>query len=308
MELSVLIVNWNTRDLLAQCLTSIVSDPTWLAGYSAEVWVVDNASSDGSPEMVREQFPWVKLIENGENVGFARANNQAIRRSSGAYLLLLNSDTAVKPHAVQRLLSFMAEHPEVGAAGARLFYADGTMQTSCYPAPSLSRELWRLFHLDALWPYSAYRVGSWDFVKTHPVDVLLGACLMLRREVVDQVGLLDETYFMYSEEVDLCHRIRQAGWLIRWVPEAEVIHFSGQSTKQAAVDMFLQLYHGKLRYFRKHHGRTAGWLYRFILCAAAVTRLLITPLIFLERPSRRRRHLHLANCYRRLLFSLPTLK
>jgi GT2 family glycosyltransferase len=307
MDLSILIVNWNTRDLLFDCLTAILSDPGWLTGYTAEIWVVDNASDDGTPDMVRQHFPWVKLIENRENVGFARANNQAIRQSAGDYLLLLNSDTAVKPHAVQKLLSFMAEHPKAGAAGARLLFADGTMQTSCYPAPSLSRELWRLLHLDALRPYGAYRLSSWDSVTPRRVDVLLGACLMLRREVLEQVGLLDETYFMYTEEVDLCHRIRQVGWALYWVPEAVVTHFSAQSTKQAAVEMFLQLYRGKLLYFRKHHGLPAGLLYKFVLFTAAMMRLLMTPLILLEGPSRRRRHLHLAHCYRRLLFALPAL-
>jgi GT2 family glycosyltransferase len=307
MDLSILIVNWNTRDLLAQCLHSIVSDPTWLAGYTAEIWVVDNASSDGSPDMVRQRFPGLNVIENRENVGFARANNQAIQCSSGRYLLLLNSDTAVQPHAIQRLLCFMEQHPEAGAAGARLHFADGRMQTSCYPAPSLSRELWRLLHLDALWPYGAYPVSRWDRARPRRVDVLLGACLMLRREVLDEVGLLDETYFMYTEEVDLCQRIRQAGRTLYWVPEAVVTHFSAQSTRQAPVEMFLHLYRGKLLYFRKHHGHPAGLLYKLVLFTVAVLRLLMTPLILFERPSRRRRHLHLAHCYRQLLFALPAL-
>jgi GT2 family glycosyltransferase len=307
MDLSILIVNWNTRDLLATCLASILSDPFWLAGYTAEIWVVDNASGDGSAEMVRRDFPSVKLIENRENVGFARANNQAIRQSNGRYLLLLNSDTAVRPQALQRLYCFMEAHPEAGGAGARLLYGDGTMQRSCHPAPSLSRELWRLLHLDALWPYAVYPFARWDLGTPRSVDVLLGACLMLRREVVEQVGLLDENFFMYSEEVDLCHRIRQAGWSLHWVPEAVVTHYSGQSTKQAAVEMFLQLYRGKLLYFRKHHGPLAALFYKVILLTVSALRLLLAPLVVLQRPPQRRRHLHLAHCYRRLLFSLPAL-
>jgi GT2 family glycosyltransferase len=307
MDLSIIIVNWNTRDLLSGCLTTIAADPSWQAGYTAEVWVVDNASTDGSPALVRQRFPWAKLIENQENAGFARANNQAIRQSNGRYLLLLNSDTAVRPHALQRLFCFMEEHPQAGAAGARLLYGDGTMQRSCDPAPSLARELWRLLHLDAVWPYAVYRLEGWDLHTPRPVDVLLGACLMFRHEVVDQVGLLDETFFMYSEEVDFCHRIRQAGWSIFWVPQAEVTHYAGQSTKQAAVEMFLQLYRGKVLYFRKHHGPVAGLLYKMILLLVSLLRLSLTPMAYLERPWRRRQHLHLAACYRRLLRTLPNL-
>jgi GT2 family glycosyltransferase len=307
MDLSIIIVNWNTRELLANCLSSIAADPSWQAGYTAEVWVVDNASTDGSPAWVRQHFPWVKLIENKENLGFARANNQAIRQSSGHYLLLLNSDTAVRPHALQRLWYFMEQQPEAGAAGACLFNGDGSLQHSCYPAPSLSGELWRLLHLDTLWAYDAYRPERWDTLTPQPVDVLLGACLMVRRAVVKQVGLLDEDYFMYSEEVDLCYRIRQASWTIYWLPEAEVVHFGGQSTRQVADEMFLQLYRGKVLYFRKHHGQPAGSLYKLVLFTAAVLRLLLTPLVFLQRPAQRRHQLHLAHRYRRLLFALPTL-
>jgi GT2 family glycosyltransferase len=307
MDLSIIIVNWNTRDLLSGCLTAITADPSWQAGYTAEVWVVDNASQDGSPAWVRQHFPWVKLIENQENVGFARANNQAIRQSNGRYLLLLNSDTAVSPDALQRLYCFLEEQPQAGGAGARLLYADGTMQRSCDLAPSLARELWRLLHLDAFWPYAVYPLARWDLSTSHTVDVLLGACLMLRREVVEQVGLLDENFFMYSEEVDLCHRLRQAGWTLHWVPDAVVIHYSGQSTKQAAVEMFLQLYRGKLLYFRKHHGRLAGGLYKVILFVVSLLRLLLAPLVVLQRPPQRQRRLHLARCYHRLLLALPTL-
>jgi N-acetylglucosaminyl-diphospho-decaprenol L-rhamnosyltransferase len=307
VDLSIVIVSWNTRDLLADCLHLLWSNLIAFQENSVETFVVDNASADGTAAMVRNCFPWVRLIENQENVGFAQANNQAIRCSSGRYLLLLNPDTAVRPGAVQGLLRFMDEHTQAGAAGARLLNADGSLQESCHRAPTLSGEAWRLFHLDAIWPYHTYRLHHRDLDRPRPVDVLQGACVMLRRQIVDQVGLLDEEYFMYSEEVDLCHRIRQAGWQIYWVPRTEVVHYGGQSTRQVAAEMFLQLYQGKLLFFRKHHGRAVALLYKFILFAAVTARLLIAPLALLERSSRRNRHLHLAACYRRLLFSLPRL-
>ena len=266
---------------------------------------MDNASTDGSAQMVRERFPWVRLIENRENVGFARASNQAIRDSAGRYVLLLNPDTEVKPGALETLVRFMDAHSKAGAAGARLLDPDGTLQPSCHPAPTLSRELWRLFHLDALWPYACYPMAVWDLDTPREVDAAQGACLILRREALDQVGLLDEDYFIYSEEVDLGHRLRQHGWEVYWVPQAVVVHYGGRSTEQVAPEMFLRLYQGKVLYFRKHHGWLAVRAYKLILLVAALARLLVSPLAWLERPPRRQEHLALAGHYRRLVTALP---
>jgi N-acetylglucosaminyl-diphospho-decaprenol L-rhamnosyltransferase len=304
VDLSVVIVNWNTRDLLARCLESVITH-CGQADLTTEILVVDNSSADGSAEMVREQFPQAQLIENSENVGFARANNQAIRPSCGRYVLLLNPDTEVRPGALQRLVRFMAEHPAAGAAGTRLLNPDGTLQSSCHPAPTLARELWRLLHLDALRPYAVYPMARWDLNKPRVVEVIQGACLILRRATLDQVGWLDEDYFMYSEEVDLCYRLRQAGWQLYWLPQAKVVHYGGQSTQQVAAEMFLQLYQAKLIYFRKNHGWPAAQAYKLILLVAALARLLLSPLAWLEGSSRRQRHLTLTGHYRRLLLALP---
>lgn len=304
MELSIIIVNWNIRDVLAQCLESVWEDVETLGTRNAETFVVDNASRDDTAQMVRERFPWVRLIENGENMGFAWANNQAIRQSSGRYVLLLNPDTKVKRGALGTLVRFMDEHPEAGAAGARLLNPDGTLQVSCHPAPTLRRELWRLFHLDAIYPYAAYPVTDWDLETPRTVDVVQGACLILRRTVLDQAGLLDEEYFIYSEEVDLCRRVRQAGWPIYWVPQARVVHYGGQSTQQVAGEMFLCLYQGKVLYFRKHYGRWAAQVYKIIVMVAALTRLLLSLLAWLEPPPQRARHLALTGNYWRLLWAL----
>jgi hypothetical protein len=267
--------------------------------------VIDNASDDGSAEMVREQFPWVTLIENKTNVGFAPANNQAILNAMGRYVLLLNPDTEVKPGAVEALVRFLEANPQAAGAGSRLLNRDGTLQLSCHPMPTLFRELLRMFHLTHIWPNAAYPMGSWDLEEPRRVDVLQGACLLLRREALDEVGLFDERYFFYSEEVELCCRLQHAGWLLYWVPQSQVVHYGGQSSQQVVGEMFLQLYYGKIIFFRQHYGRLATQTYKSILFAAALARLLISPLAWLEEPARRERHLKLARYYRRLLFALP---
>lgn len=305
MELSVIIVSWNTCDLLMQCLESVIADTATLSCPNTEILVVDNASTDGTVEAIHQQFPQVCVIENEHNVGFAQANNQAIGQSKGRYVLLLNPDTEIKPDALHTLLDFMESEPQIGLVGAQLLNADGSLQTSCYPAPTLLRELWRLFHLDSLYPYGTYRMTDWEITKPRQVDALLGACLLIRRRVLDEVGMLDENYFMYSEEIDLCYRVRQAGWPIYWVPQAQIVHYGGQSTQQVPSKMFLHLYGSKLRYFRKHYGRFFALAYKFTLFAAAMARLVLTPLALLEKPAKRRHHLHLAGNYGRLIIALP---
>jgi len=300
--LSIIIVSWNTALLLENCLASILANPPT---SPVETWVVDNVSTDHSPGMVRERFPQVCLIENRENVGFARANNQAIQRCSGKYVLLLNPDTLVSSGALQALIDFLKNHPETGAVGARLLNPDGSLQISSHPRPTLSRELWRLFHLDALLPYAAYPPTKWGTNQPQEVDVLMGACLLVRKEVLDQVGFLDEDYFIYSEEVDLCYRIQRAGWCIYWVPQAEVVHFGGQSTQQVATEMFLNLYRSKIKYFRKHHAWPVAQLYKLILRIAALARIILAPLVIFEHSSRRQKHLTLVDRYWRLVLALP---
>lgn len=304
MELSILIVNWNTRDLLAQCLESVYAYPP---NVGFEVIVVDNNSSDGSASMVREKFPHITLLENDANVGFAKANNQAIAQSHGGHKLLLNPDTLVQPDALTVLVSFMRENPTVGAAGSLLLNSDGTLQTSCFPAPTLFRELWGLFHFDKLIPLANYRMNDWPHDKPRPVDTIRGACMIIRGDVLDRIGALDEDYFMYSEEVDLCLRLRRKGWQIYWVPQARIIHFGGQSTQQAAVRMFIQLYRGKLQYFRKNYGRAYAVAFKIILIFASLARLLMSPLSILSSSTQRSRSLWLAKGYSRLLLQLPRM-
>jgi N-acetylglucosaminyl-diphospho-decaprenol L-rhamnosyltransferase len=298
VDLSVVIVNWNTRELLFRCLQSIQNHPP---ARLYEIWVVDNGSSDGSATVVREEFPWVNLIANAENLGFAAANNQAIRQAQGEYVVLLNSDTEVRPGALQSLLGFMAAHPRAGAAGARLLHPDGSLQPSCHPMLTPGREVWRLFFLDRVWRRATYAMHRWSPDTPRQVDVIKGACLLLRREALTKVGLLDEAYFMYTEEVDLCWRLAQAGWQRWWVPQAEVIHHEAQSTRQVAERMLLQLYHSKVYFYRKFGGeRRAGLFKRFVQMAYS-PRLAFATLVGLVSPSFASR----ARTYRRLLVELP---
>jgi len=300
--ISILIVSWNTSQFLENCLASILAHPPT---SPFEIWVVDNASTDNSPRMVHEKFPQVHLVENHDNVGFARANNQVMQICKGKYVLLLNPDTLVASGALQALVEFLEKHPEAGAAGPRILNPDGSLQISSHPQPTLFRELWRMFHLDALSPYAAYPRTKWETNQPQEVDVLMGSCLLVRKEVLDQVGILDEDYFIYSEEVDLCYRIQRAGWHIYWVPQAEVVHFGGQSTQQASTEMFLNLYHSKIIYFRKHYGWLTAQIYKLILRIAALSRLVLAPFVIFERSPRRQKHLTLVDCYWRLVMALP---
>jgi len=299
--ISIVIVSWNTARFLENCLASLLANPPT---SPFEIWVVDNASTDDSPRMVREKFPQVQLVENRENVGFARANNQAIQLCPGKYVLLLNPDTLVVSGALQALIHFLDTHPEAGAAGAKILHPNGSLQISSHPRPTVSRELWRLFHLDVLFPFAVYPLTKWETNQPQEVDILIGACLLLRKEVLDQVGLLDEDYFIYSEEVDLCYRIQRAGWRLYWVPEAEVVHFGGQSTQQVPTEMFLHLYLSKIKYFRKHYGWTASQIYKLILRLAALSRLMLAPFVIFENSARRRKHLILVDRYWRLVLAL----
>ena len=304
MDLSIVIVSWNVEKLLASCLDSIYSSPP---RCSFDIWVVDNASTDGTPGMVRERYPQVRLIENQHNMGFAAANNQAIRKCAGSYVLLLNPDTVVCPDALNGLMDHLETHPRAGAAGPRLLNPDGSLQYSCSPAPTLWTETRRLIHFPGTRHDGTYEMSTWDPSRIRQVEVLLGACLLLRREALQTVGLLDENFFVYSEEVDLCYRLLKAGWLSYWVPQAEVVHYGGQSTRQVAPEMFYQLYRGKVLYFRKHRGAFSALIYKFILFGASLARVVAGFFFWLLRDARRRPLLNLVKNYRRLLVALPKL-
>lgn len=250
MEISVVIVNLNTKALLISCLSSVCRE---LERTEAEVFVVDNGSIDGSEEAVRMGFPQVSLIANRRNVGYAKANNQAIKLSQGRYVLLLNPDTRVKEGALEPLLRFMKGCPEAGGAGAQLLNGDGSKQNSIATFPSLSTELLNKSLLRRLFP-DRFPGKERNYAEPIEVDSVIGACMMVRREAIEQVGMLDEDYFLFLEETDWCFRMRKAGWKVYHVPEAEVIHFQGKSAEQNKKRAKVEYYRSRYLFFKKHRG------------------------------------------------------
>jgi hypothetical protein len=304
--LSVVVVSWNTRELLRACIASALVAAGEVAG-TTELIVVDNASSDGSVDMVRQAFPAVRVIANASNAGFAAATNQGIRESRGRQVLLLNPDTTTAPDVLRLLTTFLEEHPEVGAVGPRLVGQHGQPQISCFPLPTHGRELWRLFHLDAFVAVARYPASLLGSLEPQRVESVQGACLLVRREALEQAGLLDERFFIYTEEIDLCRRLLDSGWHIFWIPRAIVVHSGGASTSQVSASMFIELYRSKVQYFRKHTGAAGAAAYKAVLVAASVPRLVVPSLAMAFVPSRRERWRGTVQNYSRLLVRLPAL-
>ena len=254
VSLSIIIVNWNTRALVIDCLESIRQHPP---SSAYEIWVVDNASSDDSVAAVKAAFPDVRLIENERNSGFAAANNQAIQVSSGEAVMLLNSDTLVREHAFDRLLAALEAYPQIGIVGARLLNQDGSLQPSWAAFPTIWSEL-RGVNVRKVMPFR-------DASNLQSVDWVGGAALLIRRRATKQVGLMDERFFMYSEETDWCYRVKQAGWEICYCTDAEITHLGGQSTKRVSVQMKTELFRSKLRFFRTHYGTMQAGILRTLV-------------------------------------------
>jgi N-acetylglucosaminyl-diphospho-decaprenol L-rhamnosyltransferase len=306
VDLSIVIVNWNTRDLLAGCVQSVVSSQSSVTDncqLTTETFVVDNASTDGSAAIVRERFPWVRLVENTENTGFARANNQGLAQAQGRYVLLLNPDTEVHPGALEALVAFMDAQPRAGACGARLLNADGSLQPACHPMLTPGREFWRLLFLERLRPRATYPMSRWDTITPHRVEVIKGACLLVRRAALDQVGVLDDSYFMYTEEVDLCYRLAAAGRELWYVPAAVVTHYGEASSRQVREKMYVQLYRSKIQFYRKFGGERRARLAKTLLALAYAPRWLAAAAGSLFSPALARP----ARIFRRLLAELPGL-
>jgi GT2 family glycosyltransferase len=277
MDISVIIVNWNSRDFLDRCLQSFAQAP---CSRSVEIIVVDNASSDGSPEMVAERFPEVRLIRNQENLGFAKANNQAIRISRGRYISLVNSDVEVLPGCLDALADFLDSHSEVGNVGPRILNADRSLQSSCRRFPTLWNNFCMAAGLATLFRGSRVFCGEhmryFRYDRTLAVDVLVGCFWMMRRAAVEAVGLLDEDFFIYGEDVDWCLRCRQAGWQVLFFPGAEAIHHRGASSAADPVRFAVLQQQSVLRYWAKHHGLPARMGIRCILAFQYFTRYLLS--------------------------------
>lgn len=271
MDLAIITVSYNTKDLLASCLESAILGLE-SSGLDGEVWVVDNASADGSADMVQLRFPQVRLIAHGQNLGFAAGNNLALQtmgfgsQARPRHVLFLNPDTRVLGNALGCMVAFLDSTAKAGAAGAQLLYDDGSFQHSAFTFPGLAQIFFDFFplhhrllnsRLNGRYPQRLYASGQ-PFEVDHP----LGAALMLRGDALAQVGGFDEAFFMYCEEIDLCRRIKTAGWEIYCIPQAEIVHLVGQSTSQFRDEMFVQLWHSRFLLFDKHGSQSFCWAAR----------------------------------------------
>jgi GT2 family glycosyltransferase len=254
MDLSVVIVNYNVKYFLEQCLHSVQQATE---GLKAEVFVVDNNSVDGSVGEISQKFPQIHIIENKENLGFSKANNQAIREAKGRYVLILNPDTVVEEDTFKKCVAFMESHPDAGALGVKMINGKGEFlpeSKRALPTPMVS--FYKMFGLSSLFPrsrrFGKYHLGHLDKEKTHKVEVLAGAFMFLRKETLDKTGLLDESFFMYGEDIDLSYRITEAGYNNYYFPETTIIHYKGESTKKGSLNYVKMFYQAMIIFAKKH--------------------------------------------------------
>jgi len=303
-DLTISIISYNTSGLLKDCLNSVYEN---VKDIKFEIIVVDNSSTDDSPEMVKKEFPQVTLIENKENVGFAKANNQAFNRSKGRFFLLLNSDTKVLSHSIEGMVEFMDLHPDVGAVGCEQIRPDGSIQPTINIALNMWTNLWliflRLFQVKRLVSsskqatfmanylrgVSGKTVNSYlnhylDKREPYEVDWVSGVCLLVRRETINEVGLLDENFFMYTEDVDWCLRMKQRRWKIYFLPGSRIIHYIGQSSNEGQFDdLYPQRFKSIFYFFKKHYGRKAVILLKILVILSMLIQMeLLLILYFLS--------------------------
>jgi len=302
VDLSIVVVNWNVCDLLRTCLQSIaagailshdglpsttlllrrpsqtISPASTALPWSMEVIVVDSGSTDSSLEMLSEEFPWVQVIASSRNVGFTRGSNQGIRGSRGRYVLLLNPDTEIVGDALPSMLSFIEAHPQAGALGPQLRYPDGSIQSSRRRFPTLATAFLESTVLQQWFPRNPvldnYYISDRPDDVVQEVDWVVGACILLRREALEQVGLLDEGIFMYSDELDWCRRARSMDWRVFYLPGAQVVHHEGRSSEQVPAARHIHFQRAKIHYFSKHHGRWVGTVLRLFLLLTYAYQLL----------------------------------
>lgn len=277
-KLSIIIINYNVKFILEQCLLSVWAA---IAGLDAEVFVVDNASTDGSIEYLRLGFPEVVFIENKDNPGFAKANNQAIRRCKGEYVLLLNPDTVLGEESLRTLCFFMDEHPDAGGIGVKMLDGHGVFLAESkrsFPSPWVS--FCKIFGLSRMFPksriFSRYSLAYLAEDKQHKVDVLAGAFMLLRHEALDKIGLLDEAFFMYGEDIDLSYRLILGGYKNYYIPE-RILHYKGESTKRGDMKYIKAFYGSMLIFFKKYYPQS-GKLMGFFIKLAVLLRASVAAL------------------------------
>ncbi len=298
LDVSIIIVNWNTRELLQVCLASICEQTR---DIDYEIIVVDNASIDGSSEMVKKSFPQVTLIENPENRGFAIANNQGIEAANGRYVLLLNTDTVILDNAIAKTVEFADSHPEAAVVGCKVLNPDKTLQPTCFMFPSILNML-----LSASYLYKLFRKSKffgrelmtwWDRSDTREVDVATGCYMLVRREAIDQVGVLDKRYFIYTEETDWCYRFKKNGWKILFTPEPQIIHYGGQTTEQMSEKFRLQLSGSMLIFMKLHRSKLTFTFARFLIALFLFLRVPYWVTVAMFHKNERKKSIQTAKTY-----------
>ncbi len=287
-DISVIVVNWNAKKYLEQCIQSILNCSE---SSDIEIIVVDNASSDGSPEFIRENFPDVKLICNTENLGFARANNIGFNHSRGKYLFLINSDVVAYPNCFKTMVDYMDRHPEIGLLGPRILGTDNNVQRSCMGYPSLWNTFCRAIVLDNIFPhselFSGFMMKYWAHDSIKAVDVINGCFWAVRRKAIEEVGLLDEDFFMYGEDMDWCKRFNNAGWNVVYFPLAEALHYGGASSSRSPIRYYVEMHKANLKFWRKHYGNFSRSVYWCLILLHQSLRALGYSIYFLFVPQKR---------------------
>lgn len=294
--LSIVIVNWNTCQLLRDCLESLLADPDsgrW------EILVVDNASADDSVAMVQRCFPQVQLLASPENLGFSRGNNLALEQARGEYLLLLNSDTRVECGALGALVAFVAGQPRIGAAGPMLLNADGSLQLSCGIVPSLRTEIVHKLLLHRLFPF--FKLAGWDHRSARAVGWVSGACLLIRRQALEEVGPLDPAIYMCCEDLEWCIRLAQKDWQIFYYPFSRVVHLEGQSIRKNLGQMLVISQQSLFYLFQKHFGPGHLLFLRLLTLVEMVLRSILWGGLFIVLPARRAESRQRLQAYRQIL-------
>lgn len=266
MKLSIIVLNWNTKELTLAAVAAAMQETT---GFPYEIILIDNNSSDDSVAAIRARFPTVRVIENQENVGFGKANNQGMRIAAGEYIMLLNSDTVVLNHALEKMARYLDEHPDVMMVGPKVLNADRTFQHSCRRSlPTPRAAFFHLFGLTKLFPKSktvtAYKRYADEPNRTEPVEAISGAAMMFRREVFVATGGFDEQFFMYAEDLDLCKQVYDRGWITMFLHTAEIIHYGGASSKKRRTASIKNFYDAMWLYYKKHWAMTHPLVQAFI--------------------------------------------
>jgi GT2 family glycosyltransferase len=258
----------------------------------AEIIVVDNDSKDGSQAIVKEYFPAVRLVCNGENIGFAKANNIGIKESTGKYVCLVNSDVEVQKNCLKEMIGFMGENQRIGVLGPKTYNSDGSLQRSCFGFPNAWNTFCRALALDSIFPRAKVFGGRlmkfWDHDYIRSVDILNGCFLMVKREIFKKVGLLDEDFFFYGEDMDWCKRIRNSGWDIVFFPKAEIIHYGGASSSNSPVRFYVEMYRADYQYWKKHNGRFAGVDFIALAWVHMLFRIIGMSAVYLLKPDKRK--------------------